>query len=262
MKRAWRMVRAWRLTDTPPGVIDAARRLKADRSGAIALILGLGLPTLAGFASLAIDATGWMLAKTKVQGVADSAALSALAAVYAGETPSQAIAEAIAVAAAQGMKNGQNGVTVAVNNPPISGSFAGSTSAFEVLITQQQESTFGKLFGVRPIVHGRSVAVNEEGSTGKATCILSLDPKAKGGVVVSGGAIVNVQNCGTAANSADKAGINLSGSGTTLTTDTLSVLGNYGVGAGVTLNAGTITKGVTTADPYEKVAVPTFSGSA
>lgn len=241
--------------------IDVLRELRADQSGAVAIMVALGLPALAGFASLAVDASAWMISKVKLQGVADIAAVSAVASAYAGETSAQAVAEAMAIAAANGLTSGQKGVTVTVNNPPLSGAYAGNVKAYEVIITQPQETSFGGLFGYRPTVRGRAVALEDPAPSGGAACVLVLDPVASKALSLSGGStLVQAPDCRIAVNSSSPTAANLSGGAKISNTKEFSIMGDYALSGSSTLTATTIKKGVTTADPYTDLAVPNSTG--
>jgi Flp pilus assembly pilin Flp len=73
-----------------------------DERGAIAVIFGLLLPALLGFAALAIEVGYWYSEKDKLQIAADSAAYSALVAYSADKDLNKAIAVGVAQAQASG----------------------------------------------------------------------------------------------------------------------------------------------------------------
>src|SRR5579863_9980488 len=83
----------------------------------VAVMFALTAPILLGFAGLGIDASIWARAKNNAQDAADQAALAVAAAAVAGAQGTTLNTEARGVAAANGFVNGQNGVTVAMNNP-------------------------------------------------------------------------------------------------------------------------------------------------
>jgi len=90
------------------------RRLATDRSGVTAIVTGIGLTMLLGFAGAAIDVAYWLNSMRGMQSAADQAAFSA--AVAAGSTGCSGTAysqQARAVAAARGYIDGQ-GATVTV----------------------------------------------------------------------------------------------------------------------------------------------------
>jgi Flp pilus assembly protein TadG len=237
-------------------VTATLRRLMADRRGIVAVVIALvAIPVLAGFAALAIDTSTWSSAQNSAQGAADNAALSALVAAGAGASSTQITNEALANAALNGFTNGQNGVTVTVNNPPKSGPNTSNSKAYEVIVKQPQNAFFSKLLGTAPTVIGRSVAVQ----SGPPACVLALDSSASGAITMSGGASVGAPNCTVAANSSSATAGNFSG-GATLTTKNFNVVGNYSVSGGATVSATTIKTGApATADPYASLAVPSYT---
>src|SRR5579859_6941247 len=61
------------------------RRLVSDRRGATAIVVGIGMVGLLGFAGLGTEVGLWYLIKRTMHGAADSAAFSAAIAEAAGE---------------------------------------------------------------------------------------------------------------------------------------------------------------------------------
>jgi Flp pilus assembly protein TadG len=234
------------------------RGLQSDSRGVVALMIALALPLLAGFAALAVDTSTWSSAQNSAKGAADNAAISAAVAAGGNSNISsnQITNEVLANAALNGFTNGQNGVTVTVNNPPKSGSHTGNTSAYEVIVTQPQNLFFGKLLGAAPTIQGRTVAL---AGGGTPACVLALDPSASGAITMSGGASVGAPNCAVAANSSSATAANFSG-GATLTAANFNVVGNYTTSGGATVSATIKTGAPATADPYASLTVPSFSG--
>ncbi|MFE1597637.1 hypothetical protein [Methylobacterium sp. ID0610] len=213
------------------------------------------LPVLVGVVGLAVDASIWIGEKNATQGVADHAALSAVVAVAAGADPSQAAAEALAVAAASGFADGRNTVSVTVNNPPASGAYAGKANAYEVIIARVQDAYFSRLIGLTPTVSSRAVAM----AGGMPACILALDRSAQAALDLSGTASINAPACGVAANSSSPQAVSLSGNAS-IRTAALTVAGDYAISGNAGIRADRITRGAAVADPYAGLAVPRFSG--
>jgi len=95
---------------------------------------------------LAADVFYWYFQKVRAQAAADAAAWSVSVAVLAGETLAQLKSEVIGVASANGFVDGQQGVHVTLNNPPVSGSRAGQSDAYEVVISTPEELFLSKFF--------------------------------------------------------------------------------------------------------------------
>ncbi len=100
----------------------------------------LVLTLLLGFCGLAIDVGMLELKKVQLQNAADAAVLGAVYEYERGDTNWQS--GGLADAGLNGFANGVNNVTVTINNPPTSGSFAGNSSAVQAIVTQQAGSIF------------------------------------------------------------------------------------------------------------------------
>jgi Flp pilus assembly protein TadG len=229
----------------------------ADQSGTIAVVTGLCATALIGFAALAVDVASWQTAQHSMQGAADSAAYSAGVA-YNNIGSTAITTQAKAIAASYGYVDGQNGVTVTVNQPPASGSHTSSSTAVEVIVQQPQPRFLSGLFlGSNPTVNARAVA-----TTASPACILALDPTASQAVTFSGGSTFNSPNCDVASNSNSSSSIYMSGS-STVTTPCLVSVGTDSVTSGLTLTkcSSATTGAPASADPYASVPAPTHSGS-
>ncbi len=145
-----------------------ARRLAADRSGVTAIITGLALTVLMGFAGLAIDVAAWLNATRGMQAAADQAAYSAaLAAGTNSCNSNSASQQARAVAAARGYANGVKNTTVAI-------ACNSSASTFTVTISQPQPMWFTKLFlSDAPTASAKATAMLA--SKVSDLCVLALD---------------------------------------------------------------------------------------
>src|ERR1700688_4747675 len=106
--------------------ILACRALVGDTSGATAVIVGLTSMVLLGFTALGTETGYWYLTHRNLQNAADSAAMSAVAALENIANPdtahkNMATAEAKATASRYGFTDTQGGVAGAVNIPPTAG---------------------------------------------------------------------------------------------------------------------------------------------
>ncbi|MBV9375834.1 MAG: pilus assembly protein, partial [Alphaproteobacteria bacterium] len=99
------------------------RRFAVDQRGVVAVIMAFTLPVLIGFVGLGFDVGFWYFSKQNMQGAADAAAVSAAAALSAGDNAGYTT-EARAVAAQRGLIHGQNGVTVMPTFPYSDGTTA------------------------------------------------------------------------------------------------------------------------------------------
>lgn len=236
--------------------LTGVKNFRTDRRGAVAVIAAIALPVLVGMLGLAVDVSIWSGNKNSAQGAADNAALSAVAAVKGGANATQATNEALAVAALNGFQNGANGVTVTVNNPPATGSYASNSKAYEVIVQQQQKLFFGRMLGNAITVQGRSVAL---GATASGPCVLALETSASKAIDMSGGStIINAPTCDVIANSTASTAANLSG-GASIIASKFKVGGNYATSGSSAVTATITTGAAATADPYASLVTPTPS---
>jgi len=239
-------------------------QLISDRDGGVAVLTAMSLTTLLGFAGLGTEATLWYVAKRNMQGASDAAAFTAETAEIAGQSAANFTVAAKAVAARYGYVDGVNGVTVAVNNPPLHGAYTGSASAIEVVITQPQQMLFSRLFlssGVN--ISARAVA-NTSGSSGGGGgngCVLTLDRGDVTDVIDVGTAALNISTCDLYVNSSSASALTLSGTAS-INARNAFITGNY-VQSGS--SQFTTSQGIHTGvnpidDPYANVQIPSYSG--
>jgi hypothetical protein len=235
------------------------RGLHRDQGGAVALILGLALSGILGFAALAIEGAQWYGQYRQVRTAVDAAAISAAVAYSAGNT-SGYTTEATAVAAKNGYIDGTNNVTVAIHRPPQSGSYTSNSSAIEVVITAPQTPRLAAWF------HSASVNISARAVASGASptmCGLAMGSGNITTVRLSGGANVTLNQCGLGVNASSSSAVNASG-GAQLNLSSLNVVGNYTTSGGASINAssGIKTGTAATADPYSGISVPSYSGCA
>ena len=232
------------------------RNLYDDQRGTIAVMTGLCAAALAGVAALAVDVASWQVAQRSMQGAADTAAYSA-AIAYSSSGGTSYITQAKGIAASQGFVDGQNGATVAVNQPPTSGSYTSDTTAIEVVIQQPRPRLFSGLFlSSNPVVSARAVA-----TISSPACMLSLSATASQAVEFNGSLSFNSPSCDVISNSDASNAINMVGS-STVTMPCLVAVGGIQVTSGLTLTAcsSPISGAAAAADPYASVPQPTPSG--
>jgi hypothetical protein len=245
--------------------------LSRDRSGATAVIVGISLTMLMGAAGLAIDLGLWYTDRRGAQDAADSAAYCAAYDLAAGDTAANAAATAKAIAAQYGLTDGSKGVTVTVNQPPLSGTHMTSAGAIEVVINKSETPFFSTFFLNSASVAARAVGLagsstssgGSGGTSGGKYCVLALDTAAATSVSTasvsgSNGVQIDLSTCGIQINASGSDALYLTG-GATLKAATASIVGNYSVSNGGSLQvSGTLTTSATAmADPYGAVTVPT-----
>ncbi|PAY08866.1 hypothetical protein CK489_10415 [Bradyrhizobium sp. UFLA03-84] len=226
------------------------KRFARDRSGSYAIIIALLMPVLVGTAGLGTEVAWWFYKHKNMMSAADSAAVSAATA------GTNLVTEANAVTTFYGYANGIGNVTVTVNQPPTSGSFASSPQAVEVIISQPQARLLSALFGSGAVpVTARAVALGNVG-TG---CVLALDPTANPAATVKGNTQLNLINCNLYDDSNGSSALNVSGTAT-ISAAMVGVVGGVSGTSSITATNGIRTGIRAIADPYANVTptMPTW----
>ena len=248
-------------------------RLLRDKSGVSAVIVGLSSMMLLGFAALGTEVSYWYYVHRDLQNAADSAAMSAVAALQNIPNPdaahvSMATSEAKATAAQYGFVDTQNGVTVTVNIPPTSGNYHTDPNAVEVIIAEPQARFLTAaltlngqpMLGADPTQTVRAVA--NPGTNGNG-CVVTLDRGAVVDLFTNGSTSLNLSNCDLYINSNAPDALNQVGNATitaraAFVTGGLSASGN----AALTTAVGTFTGTAPINDPYAALVPPYTSPGA
>lgn len=227
-------------------------RLRADRRGAVALMVGVMSPMLMGFLALTVDAGFWVVGQTRLQVAADAGAMGASfllsSSTFKGMTAAnqQTAAQAVALAEAQGAMTKLTGTLTT----PVTVSVAGDYSAVTVTLYGQASNYFGKVFNIAaPLMRATATATLPKSSK---ACVLALG--------TTGNAIL-VDNQGTLSATGcvvSKASIYLNSG--TITADSLVAAGtisqsNSGSNT-LSANSQTANASSTPADPYASKTAP------
>jgi|APMI01.1.fsa_nt_gi hypothetical protein len=220
------------------------------------VLFSLTAPIVIGLAALGTEGGYLYMRKTETQTAADMAALSAANALMSGNTGGVKL-EAQAVAAASGYVNGQNGVTVAVNSPPSTGTRTSDNSAVEVIVTANVQPMLSKIAHPSDYkVVGRTVA-----AAGMAAgCALALNPAASWGISVGGTAAVDMSKCAIYSNSTTTSTFTSNGGGT-LKAAVLAGSGAAIAGSGFT-SGSTLLSQPAQSNPYANLTAPVTNFSA
>jgi Flp pilus assembly protein TadG len=233
--------------------------LAADRSGAAAVMMALALSAVLGVAGLGTEVAAWYTTKQTMQGASDAAAFTAATARTAGVTAAQLTSEAKSIAGRYGFTDGTSGVTVTVNNPPTSGSYAGSSNAVEVIISQPQTPLIsGVIISSGPTIRARAVAASVTSGSG---CVVALDRGDVVDVTDSGNTVLNLNSCSLYINSSDPAALTMTG-GAVIDAGAAFISGGVSTSGGAALATtnGTFTGTPPISDPYAYETVPYYSG--
>ncbi len=171
--------------------------LKKNRKqkGFIAVTYAVMITGIIGFCGMAVDAGYMQWNKRRVQVAADAAAMGALRELERQHTSALTTAGQ-ADAALNGFTNGQNDVTVTINNPPASGAYAGDNRAVQAIVRRNFPTMFMRIFGQNtvPISAGAVARTTvSEGSIG--ACIWALNPTVKSALNLNGTTLDIATNC-------------------------------------------------------------------
>ncbi|MDE3200286.1 MAG: hypothetical protein KGN79_05130 [Acidobacteriota bacterium] len=222
--------------------------------GNILVLTSLTMMCIFGFVGLANDVGVLYWNKRKIQSAADSAAVAGATELnYVAVDNSSVAAAAKAAAAQNGFTDGQDGVTVTVNNGPSIGPHAGNSHYIEVIVQRQAPTFFLRLFGDNYVtVSARAVA----GFGGGQGCIFALSPTGTA-ISVSGGAAISSDKCQIFDNSSDQNALTVS-SNATLTAKQIGVVGGYSESMPGSITPNPVTGIVAATDPLAYLQPPTI----
>ena len=153
--------------------------------GTIMVLYAAMIMGLVGFAGLAVDVGYMQYTKRRIQQAADAAAMGALRELELGN--SDLTLAGRNDSALNGFTNGSNNTTVTINNPPISGSFAGSTSAVQAVVSRTIPTFFMMAFGQTSVsLSAQAVAQTSSTYGSVGGCIFVMDPSVGGAFTVDG----------------------------------------------------------------------------
>jgi Flp pilus assembly protein TadG len=231
-------------------------RFRRDDSGSYLVIGGIVMPLLVGVVGLGTEVGLWYARHHKMQSAADSAAVAAATDYYVNHNANALAIQAQSVASSYGFVVGSKGVTLTVNHPPSSGSYASDQRAVEVIIQEPQKRLFSALYGSSDVsIAARSVALG----TGGKGCVIALNPTASGAVTTQGTADVNLDGCSLYDNSANSSAMTVGGSGT-VSAESVNIVGGITNTSGITTTNGIATGQSPLADPYANASYGSFSG--
>jgi len=227
------------------------KRFLKDDEGATALIFAIAMPLFIGGIAFAVELGHWHQKKSKLQDMADNAALAAAHEVMLlGDTANYVFA-----GKGHALENGHdfNSGTVNVISPPTTGDYAGK-NAVEVTVNKQQELYFTKYFGQKSLsIETKATAMIVEGVP---ACVLALSPTQGPSLSLGGSATVDMKGCGAHANSSAANSVDI-GNNNSFIADCLSSVGGIATGNGVNLGCedGAQDYSRTVRDPYRNTRI-------
>jgi hypothetical protein len=209
------------------------QRMRQRHRGQTFLLVSIAIAVLVGIAAVAVDIGNLWSSRRLMQSAADAGAVAGADEIAIGGSGSAITTAAQDAASHNGFANGgtrpgaSDTITVAVHNPPTSGTFASNSNAVEVDVSENQPTYFMRVFGWHSIpVSTTATAV----TLGSGSCIYALDPSASGAIDVGGTASVS-SACGLYDNSTSSSALIVSGGGT-ITAPLVGVAGGTSVNGG------------------------------
>jgi hypothetical protein len=202
------------------------RNPREPRSGQVIVLSVISIVVLLGFVALATDLGLFWSKRRQMQTAADAAAVAAAAALRSGKTSPTTAASS--VAGLNGFTSGTSGVTLTVNNPPLSGAYAGNANYVEVVIAQPEPTYFLRVLGYTSVnVSTRAVG----GQSAAPACVYALDSSVPGALSMTGNINFNA-SCGVVVDSNSSSALSASGNATVAAT-AFGVVGNYSANGNV-----------------------------
>lgn len=221
------------------------------RTGFVLLTAGLLFVGLISFLGLAFDVGYLEWTRRRLQIAADSAAAAGAQELLRGST-SNVTAAARNDSALNGATHGAGGVTVTVNHPPASGTYAGDSGAVEAIVSQNAPLFFLTVFGSSTtMVKARAVARLGSGPN----CVYVMNPTKNKAFSLNGAVNVNMA-CGTMIDSSDPAAMYLNGA--VNWNGPSSVVGGYSTVGAVIWNPKPTTGADAESDPMAYLAPPAY----
>ena len=180
-----------------------ARRL-TDSRGQVLVIVAVFVLMLLAMVGLAADGGMFLARRRSVQTAADAAAMGG--AVAAWRNPTQTAVAALAGATLNGFTDGTDGVSVTVNNPPLSGYYTGNPKFVEAIVKQENQPTlFLGALGINTWqVKARAVA-----GPAAPLCLETLNTSGPG-VTILGSGSLDAPGCDVVVGSASSNAFNTS----------------------------------------------------
>jgi hypothetical protein len=226
-------------------------RRKQGQRGFVLMAFVLMILVVMGFTGLAVDSGYLQWQRRLMQSAADAAAMGALREMELGRTNSQPQYDLTIAAqndaALNVFTNGQNSVTVTLNTPPTSGSFAGVHTAAQVIISRTYPTFFLSLLGTKTVtISAQSVAQTSTGSGSIGGCIFALNPHAADALNLESGTTL-YSSCSAISESDNTEAFKMAGSDTWNMTSHnahVAVVGGYKMAGSATIMDTTVTPAV------------------
>ena len=182
---------------------ETLSRFAADRSGAMAITIGLMMTSLAGMVALSVDVADWYGTRRAMQSEADSAALGGALELFENGTTAQITA----AATTDGNLNRGgmvNGAVLSVSVDPIA-------QTVTATMTKTADMFFSRLFlNAAPVVSVTAKAGLANG--GAPVCLLVTNPSGSGVVYLDGSSSIQASGCAVVVDSSSASAMHQEGS--------------------------------------------------
>lgn len=191
------------------------------------MLVALLMPCFFGFFALTIDIGQAMETRRLLQATADAVAISVTQRANRGFTPTQQLTQANVIRAfnlsSSNVLGWNLGTIDTINNPPLSGPYAGNSNFYEVIVSANIQGIFAPIVGFIGPSRVTARAVSGLDNDDEIESILALDPCADSGISMSGnstlridGAILTNSGRGGVDQFGNTVNLNLSGYGISL----------------------------------------------
>ena len=188
-------------------------RARSRTRGFVGITTALVITGMLAFTGLVFDVGYIEWAKMGLQSAADAAAMGALRELELGNW-NNIVAAGLNDAALNGFQNDVNNTSVAINNPPLSGSYQGDTRAVEAVITRRIPTFFMMILGANSLqITSRGVGRTTSSSGIIGGCIFALDPNVRRALEIAGSPS-SMFSCSALVNSSDDDAFEIVGSET------------------------------------------------
>jgi hypothetical protein len=166
--------------------MQIAARSQLGERGFVGITTALVITGMLAFTGLAFDVGYLQWSKMGAQAAADAAAMGGLRELELGHTTTIATA-GLNDASLNGFTTGVANTTVTINNPPLSGSYQGNSSAVEAIVSRTVPTFFMMIVGTNSAqISARAVAQTTSSSGSIGGCIFALDPTAQESFQIAG----------------------------------------------------------------------------
>jgi Flp pilus assembly protein TadG len=215
------------------------------QAGTILVMVAILMLALIAFMGLAFDASYMYYYKRRVQTAADAGAIAGAQELLHGR-PTEVTIAARKDAQLNRFTHGVGGITVEVNNPPLSGTRVGQSSFVEVIVAEPRPTWFMNIVGVSSATV-RARAVAGLGESQGCVYALNRDTSNSNNGIFANGTTNSTFSCGVFSN----ANFRTTGGGC-IVAPSASYSGTYvNSGSGSTCGPAEVGHGVPVADPME-----------